>query len=262
MKLSQSDRMRERWSSMLPEKRAELSARISITLRATYGKMTPEEKEAFCAKRRRALTPEVRGQIAQSVSSYLQTHPEAIENLRVKGGRASRRYHRTKSQEEKKRRALAISEGVTRQWASYPEEVKKLIIAKMAIKVKQWWASLSPEDKLKEIAKRVIPSRLVCSNKRPTDPELAVQEYLDSKYPNEWRYNGYANEKIIIGTKVPDFVNINGKKQVLEVFGVYWHKIDEVESLKAYYAKYGFDCIIIWENECNDRDLDRILCEV
>lgn len=263
MSFSQSEAKKEYWRNMPLGKKAELSAKISATLKAGYENMTPEGKADFCAKRKKALTPEVRKRIAQRVSVYLQSNPVAIENLRVKGGRASRKYHQTKSQEEKERRALAISKGVTRQWASYPEEVRKLIIGKMAVRVKEWWAHFSPEDKLKEIEKRVLPSRLACSNKRPTSPELAVWGYLDGKFPGEWRYNGYGSEGVIIGSKIPDFVNINGKKSVLEVFGSYWHQDNEVEPLKAHYAKYGFSCIIVWDYECSSEEsLDKILREV
>ena len=212
-----------------------LCAKISKTVKSGYDNMTAEEKREFSAIRRKALTPEVRERIAQSVSRYLQANPKAIENLRVKGGRASRKYHSTKSLVEKRRRALAISKGVKREWASCSDEKKRLRVS------------------------NVMKGMSI----RPTAPERALAEYLNKYFPNEWIYNGDYSHNVIIGTKVPDFVNINGKKFVLEVFGEHWHQESEIEPLKEHYRKFGFDCIIIWERDCySPESLDKILREV
>ena len=50
------------------------------------------------------------------------------------------------------------------------------------------------------------------------------------------------------------FINVNGKKLIIEVFGDYWHR----QNVKPYhvnegrvdvYAKYGYKTLIIWERE-------------
>ena len=60
---------------------------------------------------------------------------------------------------------------------------------------------------------------------------------------------------------------MNGKKQVIELLGNYWHgekrtgrtKEQEETFLKNHYAKYGYNCLCIWELEVKDKKLiDRI----
>lgn len=62
----------------------------------------------------------------------------------------------------------------------------------------------------------------------------------------------------------PDFVNVNGQKKILEVFGDYWHNLEgRVEKDKKkikIYKKYGYDCLVIWEHELKNNNLtNRIL---
>ena len=86
---------------------------------------------------------------------------------------------------------------------------------------------------------------------KPNEPELQLQCTLDKHFPGEWRYVG--DGRVRLGRHNPDFININGKKQVIEVFGVYWHDPDmfpnrlSEEELIAYYKDYGFDCLVFWE---------------
>lgn len=92
----------------------------------------------------------------------------------------------------------------------------------------------------------------------PTKPELALLSLLQANYPGEYVYNGdFGNETMLHGL-IPDFVNVNGKKQVIELFGDYWH--DKKKNVpwkstefgrKAVYSQLGFDCLVIWEHELN-----------
>ena len=62
---------------------------------------------------------------------------------------------------------------------------------------------------------------------------------------------------MVLGGKIPDFVNINGKKQVIELFGDYWHSEnitgrsrEREEQLRInHFKKFGYATLIIWENE-------------
>lgn len=63
-------------------------------------------------------------------------------------------------------------------------------------------------------------------------------------------YNGNGKQNIIIGGKIPDYVRMDGKKQVIEVFGTYWHNEEEEEERIEHYRKYGYDCLVIWEWDC------------
>ena len=84
----------------------------------------------------------------------------------------------------------------------------------------------------------------------PNKKELILQSILDRHYPNEWKYTG--NGRFIIGRMCPDFININGKKQVIELYGIYWHRNDNPEDRVRDFRKYGYDCLVVWENELED----------
>jgi len=62
------------------------------------------------------------------------------------------------------------------------------------------------------------------------------------------------NGEVWLGNRNPDFINTNGKKQVIELFGTYWHPIFDVADRIEHYKQYGFDCLTIWEDELSDSD--------
>lgn len=91
--------------------------------------------------------------------------------------------------------------------------------------------------------------------KRPTRPEIIAQTVLHALFPNEYKYVG--NGEVWLGVRNPDFININGQKKIIEVFGDYWHRNDSVEERVEYFRQYGYDTLIIWE-----KDLHRNLSKV
>lgn len=101
--------------------------------------------------------------------------------------------------------------------------------------------------------------RAVC--KKPTVPERRFME-ITKRYNLSYRYVG--NGEVIIGGKNPDFINTNGAKQVVEIFGDYRHNPSVnplVEHNRTYdftikhHNKYGFNCVIIWEHELKDEQI-------
>jgi G:T-mismatch repair DNA endonuclease (very short patch repair protein) len=93
--------------------------------------------------------------------------------------------------------------------------------------------------------------RLSCEV-RPTSIEK-VFTALCSKYNLPFKYVG--DGKVWIERMNPDFINVNGKKQVVEILGSYWHTIEETEKRVSNFKKYGFECITIWDNELKDESL-------
>lgn len=85
---------------------------------------------------------------------------------------------------------------------------------------------------------------------KPNKSELMLQSILDQYFPNIYRYVG--DFSVVIGGKCPDFININGKKEVIELFGMFYHKYDDVEATIGHYKNYGFSCIVIWEIELKE----------
>lgn len=103
-------------------------------------------------------------------------------------------------------------------------------------------------------------------HKSPTRPEREIIEILGAAFPDEFLYNGDFRQGVMLGGLIPDFVNVNGKKKVIEVFGDYWHS-DELTKKrwkgtefgrKAIYAQLGFDCLVLWEREIKNLSSDKI----
>jgi len=102
---------------------------------------------------------------------------------------------------------------------------------------------------------------IIGNTRKPTMPEKKLSYIIRNTCPHIFRYNGDARLRIVFGGKIPDFVDVNGKKGVIEMFGSYWHgekktgrtKEEEEQRFHTRYAKYGYSCLIIWEHELRDR---------
>jgi G:T-mismatch repair DNA endonuclease (very short patch repair protein) len=103
--------------------------------------------------------------------------------------------------------------------------------------------------------------RLVAAMQRgrdtPNKAERRLARLLKKHFHSNFRLNVGAS--VVIGGKVPDFVNVNGRKSVVELFGDYWHsaycgksKRTAESERKRHFSKWGFSCAIIWESELPD----------
>ena len=68
----------------------------------------------------------------------------------------------------------------------------------------------------------------------------------------ELPYKYVGDYKFWIEGKNPDFINTNGEKKLIEMFGHYWHLPEEIPTRKALFKKHGFDTLIIWDTELDD----------
>ena len=72
-----------------------------------------------------------------------------------------------------------------------------------------------------------IRKMIKATHTKPNKAELIVDTLISGVTP-DFRYNVDFSEGISIGRKIPDWVNCNGKKQIIELFGERWHKaVDE-----------------------------------
>ena len=100
-------------------------------------------------------------------------------------------------------------------------------------------------------------------NKKPNKPEKALNKLLQDVLPREYKFVG--NNEIIIDTFNPDFININGQKKIIELYGDYWHNLPKQRKLHKIriktYKKYGYKTLIIWEHKLKNLEKlkDRIL---
>jgi len=101
---------------------------------------------------------------------------------------------------------------------------------------------------IKEARKRqVLP-------KSRTKPELKLLDIIE-RHGFPFKYTG--DGSFWIGNYNPDFVNCDGKKKIIEVFGDYWHnpsrrgiKLDCTEAGRGQaFAEFGFGMLVIWEHE-------------
>ncbi len=114
------------------------------------------------------------------------------------------------------------------------------------IRRKMW---LNPVYKDAQIKKLILGWRM-----KPNRIEKRFTDFINkSKLPFEYVGDG----KVVIGGKIPDFVSTNKKKQIIEIFGDYWHKIkDKTSSRKriGHFRKFGYKTLILWESELQKTD--------
>jgi hypothetical protein len=110
----------------------------------------------------------------------------------------------------------------------------------------KYWKRRWAEDKFYQKA------QAEARNRRPNNKELLLNEFLQTFFPGEWKLVG--NGEVVIGGKCPDFINVNGKKKLIEYFGGWhWHGNPfEGEERQAHFKSFGFDTLIIWGSELKE----------
>jgi very-short-patch-repair endonuclease len=96
---------------------------------------------------------------------------------------------------------------------------------------------------------------------KPNKQERKLNKILLEITSGEYHINVKA-DILVVGSKIPDFVNVNGQKKLIELFGDYWHGesrtgISEEEHEKErmnFFAQYGYETLIIWEHELENVD--------
>ena len=100
---------------------------------------------------------------------------------------------------------------------------------------------------------KVTKARIKGQQIKPNKSELKLDFILKSFLPNEYKLNvlGY----LIISGKIPDFVNVNGKKKLIELYGDYWHRNDNPQDRINLFKKFGWDTLVVWEKELKNEIL-------
>jgi len=102
-------------------------------------------------------------------------------------------------------------------------------------------------------------------NTKPTKPEKKFIEIIE-KYNLPYRYTGDGD--VWIGNRNPDFIEVNGKKAVVEIFGSYYHSplvnpkmlpIQTYSKTMADYKRYGFECHVFWEHDIMSENAEQIV---
>jgi len=101
-------------------------------------------------------------------------------------------------------------------------------------------------------------------NCRPNKSEKLLVKLLQKLFPNEWKYVGDASFWLKIDGKLinPDFININGQKKIIELFGDYWHGEErtgvsneqhEQERVNLL-SQFGYETLVVWEHELDNEN--------
>ena len=99
----------------------------------------------------------------------------------------------------------------------------------------------------KQAAEKRIRNILKASAIRPNSWELKLDSIIQSILPNEYHLNVLGD--VVIDKAIPDFVNVNGQKKIIELFGERWHaKIDE-QKRKERFGQFGYETLVVWGSE-------------
>jgi very-short-patch-repair endonuclease len=110
--------------------------------------------------------------------------------------------------------------------------------------------------KNKELREKMIKASFKGRLLKPNVPEKKLFKLLNKLFDSEYKFVG--DGKLFIDCLNPDFVNCNGQKKIIELYGDYWHKLPErIKTDKRRirtYKKYGYSTLIVWEHELKDID--------
>lgn len=110
-----------------------------------------------------------------------------------------------------------------------------------------------------ETLKKIMNARQI----KPNKAELKFDSILANLTP-DFRYNGDFRCGISIGGKIPDWVNVNGQKKVIELLGHGWHiqnkwfKVPQgktKEEILKHYHNFGWRCLAVYDYELRNQSL-------
>ena len=98
----------------------------------------------------------------------------------------------------------------------------------------------------------------------PNKAEIFLTAKLQEWLPGEYKYNGCpgADGGMILAGKVPDFINVNGQKKIIELFGEQFHAPEEEQQRKEIFKPYGWSTLVIWGKELRNLKAlkEKVMC--
>jgi len=86
-------------------------------------------------------------------------------------------------------------------------------------------------------------------NASPNKCEKLIFKLINELYPNIYEFTG--DFSFWIERLNPDFV-FKKEKMIIEFFGTYWHKEEDVDLRNKIFNRNGYKCLYIWESELDD----------
>lgn len=277
----------------LPAKQVAITLGISKTsVKRTLKKSgcilrTPSEAMKLAYKKERAQvilyerTPEIRQQISRTLKQYYTLNPnpmlgrhhtpETVAKLQGRHYSSETLAKMSKGQKRRTDRPMLgrhhreeskkiMQDSAINRWKdpAFRERMRGTVdgmkIKMSAIQKMNW--------EKEEYRAKVIPACL--RSRKPTNLERIFNALID-KYSLPYKYVG--DGSFVIGGLNPDYININSKKIAIEIFGEYWHKYAREyrrteEGRRAILREFGWDLIVIWENELKTLPDDIILQKI
>lgn len=231
------------------------------------------------------LSKKKRQEQSERMKAYYKEHPRSLE-LRLKQsnsvkGPKNHFYGKHHTQEALRKNAdahkgdkssmrrpeVAKKHGDKLRGRSRPKEVRiKIGLAKMgeknpmkrpevrrkvSIKQKENYKSSEARQRIREAVwtSPLFQDWYHYRYRGPNKTEAKLESLLN-KYNMPFKFVG--DGQLIIGGMCPDYANYNGAKQLIELYGDYWHKGDNPQNRIDVFKKYGYDCLVIWEHELKD----------
>ena len=216
----------------------ETKAKISLAIRGRH--LTEEWKAKIRASDKKTWQdPKLR---AQSSASRKGKHPTEEARANMSAAQKGKYYS-----EERKARMSIISKIL---WQDPEYRAKVVALNKASQQSPEYKARVSAIHKAQWRDPEFTEKMMKARRKKPNQAELRLQDILNRHYPSEWKFVG--DGQVNLGGRFPDFININGKKELIELFGTYWHPLFDVAQRKEHYRQYGFRVAVIWEDELED----------
>jgi hypothetical protein len=214
------------------------------------------KKMSESQKKRPPITEETRKKLSLSQLGKPKK-PEAIEKTRqshigTKWSEETRRkINRKKSQEQKEKLSFSLKKYYSdvEMRILHSESLCSFHKTKKGKELREKLSTLGKENWLKH--PELISKRLASNHKGPNKTEKKLEEILSSLFPNEWKFVGCG--EVIIAGKCPDFINVNGQKKIIELYGDYWHRNDDPQDRINLFKPFGYDTLVIWEKELRRR---------
>lgn len=245
-----SEAQKKTWSNRTSEEKGKIGKKISEAQKRSYANRLPKELEDTSKKQSESRRRYLLGRTLEEVENYSKRRSEGWAR---------------KSLKEMKEFGKTRSEAQQKVWAKLTIEERKEIRRNISKGSRKHLAGLSKEAMDKRMRNSFLSDEAVkrsaTSNRTsPSMPEWFVGYWVESNHSGDWAYTGDRKSMPLLrsrgytGLKVPDFININGKKIVIEILGGlgYWHTEDEAEQKIKYYKNYGFDCLVLFEEDCYD----------
>ena len=117
----------------------------------------------------------------------------------------------------------------------------------------RFWTSPETEERRTDLLLKIHKGKYL----RPNHFETKYIDLFEVWFPGEFQYTGGGKDAKAIGSKFPDFIH-KSKPKIIELFGVYWHEPEEVEIRTTYFESYGYETLVIWEDEDVSDALKRV----